>query len=98
MRMRTEWGWRRKVAAERQRGRSLQMERLESRCCLAAIVMSYYEQLLVELINRARSDPAAEAARYGIDLNLGLPPGTITTAPKQPLAPHQALVNAAGAH
>ena len=35
------------------------------------------EQMLLELINRARLDPAAEAARFGIDLNEGLAPGTI---------------------
>ena len=27
------------------------------------------EQLFLELVNRARLDPAAEAARYGIGLN-----------------------------
>ena len=37
----------------------------------------------------------AEAARYGIDLNEGLDSGTISTAAKQALAPHQSLVNAA---
>ena len=45
-----------------------------------------YEQYLLELINRGRADPAAEAARYGIDLNEGLSPGTISSDPKQPLA------------
>ncbi len=45
-----------------------------------------HEQYLLELINRGRLDPPAEAARYGIDLNQGLAPGTITTEPKQPLA------------
>ena len=33
------------------------------------------EQLVIELINRARANPAAEAARLGIDLNEGLQPG-----------------------
>jgi hypothetical protein len=86
------------VAARCGGGRRLVLERLEARCCPAAIVMSDYEQLLLELVNRARSNPAAEAAFIGIDLNEGLPAGTITPAPKQPLAPHQSLVNAAAAH
>ncbi len=57
-----------------------------------------YEQYLLELINRGRADPAAEAARYGIDLNEGLAPGTISSDPKQPLAPNGNLVDAARAH
>lgn len=75
-----------------------QVEQLEERTLLAAIVMDAREQLLLELINRARLDPPAEAARQGISLNQGLTAGTISTAPKQPLAPHQALINAARAH
>jgi len=31
------------------------------------------EQMILELVNRARLDPAAEAARYGIALNEGVP-------------------------
>lgn len=53
------------------------------------------EQYLVELINRDRADPAAAAARYGIDLNEGLPAGTLSTAPRQPLAINPALTSAA---
>ena len=56
------------------------------------------EQYLLELINRARLDPAGEAARYGIDLNAGLAPGTISTASKQVLAPNVLLENAAIGH
>ena len=56
------------------------------------------EQLFIEWINRARADPAAEAARLGIDLNQDLLPGTLSATPKQPLAPHQALIGVAGAH
>ena len=56
------------------------------------------EQLVIELINRARANPAAEAVRLGIDLNAGLQPGTISTAPKPPLAPHQILIDVAAAH
>ena len=36
------------------------------------MTLSAAEQYLLELINRARLNPAAEAARYGIDLNAGL--------------------------
>lgn len=57
-----------------------------------------YEQYVLELINRARLDPAAEAARLGIDLNQGLASGTISTAPKQPLAFNSFLIEAAHDH
>jgi hypothetical protein len=60
--------------------------------------MTAREQLLLDLINRARIDPAGTAAQYGINLNEGLAPGTISADPKQPLAPHQALIDAAGLH
>ncbi len=56
------------------------------------------EQYIVELINRARSDPAAEAARQGIGLNDDLAPGTITTTAKQPVAISPLLVDSANAH
>ncbi len=56
------------------------------------------EQLVIELINRARLDPAGEAAKYGISLNEGLAPGTISPASKQPLAPNDALLAAARGH
>lgn len=82
----------------RQRTRRLLLEMLEGRSLLAGFTMSAYEQVVVEMINRARLDPAAEAARLGIDLNEGLTPGTISATPKQPLAPHQALATAARAH
>ena len=56
------------------------------------------EQLVLEFINRARANPAAEAARLEIDLNEGLQPGTLSASPKPPLAPHQTLINVAAAH
>ena len=56
------------------------------------------ETLLLALINRARLNPAGEAARYGVDLNQGLTPGTITTASKQPLAFNPFLFAAADLH
>jgi hypothetical protein len=55
-------------------------------------------EYMVTLINRARANPTAEAARFGINLNEGLPPGTISAAPKQPLAPNQALLNSIEGH
>src|SRR6201991_1208386 len=57
------------------------------------------EQMILELVNRARLDPAAEAARYGIALNEGVPAGdTISTASKQPLAMNETLLGTARAH
>lgn len=56
------------------------------------------EQLMLELVNRARANPPAEAARFGMDLNENLPPGTISPDPKPPLAFHPHLIAAARAH
>ena len=56
------------------------------------------EQLMLELINRARLDPAAEAKTYGVDLNQGLAANTISTAAKQALAANQFLEAAAREH
>jgi Ca2+-binding RTX toxin-like protein len=60
--------------------------------------ISAAEQLLLELINRARLDPLAEATRLGIGLNAGLAAGTIGTAPQQVLAHNAQLEAAAEAH
>lgn len=57
-----------------------------------------HEQLMMELINRARANPGAEAARLGIDLNAGLTAGTIVNSPKQALAWHGSLITAARGH
>jgi serralysin len=57
-----------------------------------------YEQLMLELINWARANPSAQAGRLGIDLNASLSPGTISTAPKQPLVFNAELINAARGH
>lgn len=67
--------------------------------CLAAVVEelelrrhlagepSVYEQYFLQLVNRARANPTAEAAQYGFSLNEGVPANaTISSAPKQPLA------------
>lgn len=56
------------------------------------------EQYLLELMNRARLDPAGEALRFGIDLNSGLAAGTISIAAKQVLAPNALLEAAAVNH
>lgn len=56
------------------------------------------EQLMIELVNRARMDPGAEAARQGIALNTGLAAGSIGTAPLQVLAPSALLLAAAETH
>lgn len=74
-----------------------QVEGLEDRLT-PTTTMSPEEQLMLELINRARANPTAEAARYGINLNEGLAAGTISTAAKQPLAPNQLLLNSVQGH
>ena len=56
------------------------------------------EQYLLELINRARLDPQAEADRYGVGLNSGLAGGTIDTSAKQVLAHNTKLEAAAKSH
>ncbi len=56
------------------------------------------EQLILELMNRARMDPAGEAQRYGIALNQGLSPGTIDASAKQVLAFNPFLNGAADTH
>lgn len=59
---------------------------------------SAQEQYMLELLNRARLDPVGEAALYGIDLNEGLAVGTLSSAPRQPLAFSDELTAAARAH
>lgn len=74
-------------------------ESLESRQMLAAIDLTDHEQLLIELVNRSRANPAAEAARFGVDLNEGVDEEDwISPEPKQPVAPHQALIASARGH
>jgi uncharacterized protein YkwD len=78
--------------------RPAQVELLEERRLLSAAFPTANEQYLVELINRARANPSAEAASFGVDLNEGLAPGTITAAAKQPLAINPLLVEGARGH
>lgn len=56
------------------------------------------ELLQVELINRARKGPNAEANGLGIALNDGLAQGTLDNKPKQPLALNSKLVSASRGH
>src|SRR5262245_58376639 len=93
----------RKTTSQRRRSVPLRVEALESRDVLTAFTsLQLHEagQYMLELINRARTDPAAEAARpdYGIDLNEGLAPGTISADPKQPLAPNEWLLQTIEGH
>ena len=58
-----------------------------------------HEQLMLELVNKARANPAAEAARLKIGLNDDLPKDhQITPTPKQPLPFHPALIASSRAH
>lgn len=60
---------------------------------------SAHEQYMLEMINRARLNPTAEGNMFGIsDLNDGLPAGTITTDPKQPLAFNELLIDSSRSH
>ena len=77
---------------------TLFFERLEERALLSAVSPTAVEQYMIELINRARADPAAEATRYGIDLNEGLTAGTLTADAKQPVAISPFLTDAARLH
>src|ERR1700712_5544630 len=73
-------------------------ERLEPRRLFSAGYPTNLEQYLVELINRGRANPAAEAARYNVALNEGLAAGTISTPAKQPLAINPFLTDGARGH
>lgn len=86
-------------ARRRQRGGGTQgFESLELRRVLT-VDLTATEQYLLELLNRARANPDAEATRQGLtSLNQGLPAGTISSAPKPPIAPNQLLQNAARAY
>jgi Ca2+-binding RTX toxin-like protein len=74
------------------------IDSLEPRRLLAAVAPTTYEQYMLELVNRARLDPVAEATRNGISLTEGLPSGAISTAAKQPLAGNFNLNDAARTH
>ncbi|NEP86262.1 MAG: hypothetical protein F6K18_05165 [Okeania sp. SIO2C2] len=65
---------------------------------MATTLPSAQDQYMLELINRGRQDPAAEADHYNIDLNEGLAQDTISTDAKQPLAFSLNLNTAANEH
>src|SRR4051812_48822413 len=71
---------------------------LEPRTLFSAAYPTALEQYVVELINRGRANPSAEAQRYGVALNEGLAAGTISTAAKQPLAVNPYLTDGARNH
>lgn len=56
------------------------------------------EVLVVELVNRARANPGAEAARLGIGLNDGISGTQISDTPKQPLAHNLLLIESSRLH
>ncbi|NEP82450.1 MAG: hypothetical protein F6K39_32465 [Okeania sp. SIO3B3] len=66
---------------------------------MANTVPSAQDQYMLELINRGRQDPAAEAERYRIELNEGVrTKDIISTDAKQPLAFNLNLNTAAEGH
>ncbi len=74
------------------------LEALESRTLLSTATPTNEEQFMLELINRARFAPLAEANRYRMGLNDGLAPHTITTDKRQPLAFNPTLISSARQH
>src|SRR6266576_2853953 len=68
----------------------LVMEELESRYLLSIAAPTATEQLLLELLNNARANPAAYGASIGVDLS--------GVAPSQPLAFDGRMIDAARAH
>ena len=56
------------------------------------------EQYLIELINRARLNPQAEAARYGLSLNADLDGTVISGEALAPLSPNEQLETSAQLH
>ena len=56
------------------------------------------EQFMLQLVNRARANPAGEAALFHIDLNEGLASGTISPTPKQPLCFNPKLLQSGRNH
>ena len=74
---------------------------LEPRTLLSAVTIDAAEQYFVELINRTRQNPAAEATRLGIDLNADidlLSGDTLTAEARQILASNQILSVTADLH
>jgi uncharacterized protein YkwD len=76
----------------------LTYQALEPRQLLAAANPTNFDQYVIELINFARANPATYAQQLGVNLNEGLPAGTISTAKKQPLALNRFITDAAQKH
>ncbi|MBX3358344.1 MAG: hypothetical protein KF745_07940 [Phycisphaeraceae bacterium] len=75
------------------------LESLEPRVLLAAFTWTAEEVYLTELVNRARANPMAEAARLGIDLTDGLTAAELARlVPSEPLALEPSLTIAARLH
>src|SRR5215212_5945141 len=74
------------------------LESLEPRTLLSTATPTAEEQFMLELINRARATPLAEANRYKVALNEGLAPHTLTADSRQPLAFNQNLISSARSH
>ncbi len=74
-------------------------ESLEQRIVLSTFIWTSEEVYLAELVNRARADPSAEAARTGIDLTADLSNGELAKlVPSEPLALHPSLTLASREH
>ncbi len=58
-------------------------------------MLTAVEQYILELINRARLDPEAEAERLGVEVNADLAAGTISSDAKQVLASNELLNDSA---
>ncbi len=83
------------------------VEQLEQRALLSSFAWTAQEVYLLELVNRARANPAAEQARINaglpesewLDLTDGLTSGELARlVPQEPLALNQALTEAARLH
>jgi RTX calcium-binding nonapeptide repeat (4 copies)/Cysteine-rich secretory protein family len=65
---------------------------------MAQVAATAYEQYFLELINRARLNPAAEAEIQGITLNQGIAANTLDASQRQVLAINPFLNQAADGH
>lgn len=75
---------------------TLMMEQLEGRLVLANFAWTAEEVYMLELVNRARANPIAEAARVGVDLTAGLTDTELARlVPWEPLALNEKLTLAA---
>lgn len=75
------------------------LERLEDRLVMANFAWTAEEVYMLELVNRARANPVAEAARLGVDLTEGLSDLELARlVPSEPLALNDKLTLAARAH